>query len=306
MVVLVLVALPFVFYVSNRKGARDHNAFDRTVVWISAPVQWLVVNTLDGARSIWTRYIALIDVEAENEVLRQKNARLRGALAAQEEVRLENDRLRLVMGVRDRSSLVTTILAEVIGTSPTPLFRSLRVDRGTSDGVGLGAAVVSYDGVVGRVAAVAHSFADVMLLVDANHSVDVLVQRTRARARLHGTGRDGQLGVQAKYLARTADVEPGDFLITSGTGTVFPKGLRVGSVVAVEKAAFGLYQQAVIEPSVDFSRLEEVLIVPTGWPKATSFEDDTLEPEAPDSDSDLLEEGMSATGAPQNSEASLQ
>lgn len=269
---LILLALPFVFFVSNRKPTRDHNIVDRGIVWVSAPIQWAVVGIADGVSSVWHRYIALMGVEEDNVRLRRENARLREQLAEREEQGLENERLRSVLSVRERSPEVASIFAEVIGTSVSPLFRSIRVNRGTSDGVHLGAAVVNHEGVVGRVAGIAHSTADVMLLVDANQSVDVIVQRTRARARLYGTGRDGQLGLQVRYLARTADVAPGDVLVTSGTGSIFPKGLPVGTVVAVEKGAFGLYQSAVVEPTVDFGRVEEVLLIPDGWPRSTSFE----------------------------------
>ena len=80
LVVLVLLVLPFVFYVSNSKATRNHNVADRVVVFLSAPVQWLVVATLDGVTSVWRQYVALVGVEAENEELRAENARLREEL----------------------------------------------------------------------------------------------------------------------------------------------------------------------------------------------------------------------------------
>jgi rod shape-determining protein MreC len=272
--------LPLVFYVSNNKDAREHNAFDRAVLFVSAPVQWLVVAALDSLSSTWDRYIALVDVEAENETLRKDNERLSAALAQREEQRLENERLHYLLGLRDRSPEEHTLFARVIAISPTPLFRSVRIDRGSDDRVHVGAAVVSNSGVIGRVGAVGADWADVMLLVDANSSTDVLVQRTRARARVRGVGGDRDLGIKVEYLGRTEDVAPGDILITSGAGKIFPKGLRVGRVTSVERGAFGLYQAATVEPSADFRRLEEVMILLSGWPAETSFEADP-DPVAP-------------------------
>jgi hypothetical protein len=156
--------------------------------------------------------------------------------------------------------------------SPSPVFQSVRIDAGRHDGVTLGAAVVNYQGVIGRIAAVGEFHSDVMLLVDGNSSMDVLVQRTRARARVRGFGDDNHLGVEVQYFARTADVEPGDVLVTSGLGDVFPKGLRVGRVVSVERRAFGLYQHASVVPSVDFARLEMAMVILDGWAKTTDFE----------------------------------
>lgn len=272
LIVLALIALPFVLYVSNAKEVRDHNAIDRFVVLVSAPIQWLVTSTVDGVIDLWSRYVYLVGTEDKYLELAQENGRLRGELRAREELRLENERLRLLLGLRERAPEVRMAHARVIAESPTPLFRSIRVDRGSSDGVRVGAAVLGFEGLVGRVAALASGHADVMLLVDANSSTDVLVQRTRARARVRGAGDDGQLALEVQYLARTADVVPGDILITSGVGDIFPKGLSVGTVAATEQRAFGLYQGAQVQPSVDFTRLEDVMIVLGTWPEGTSFE----------------------------------
>lgn len=245
---------------------------DRVVVWISSPVQWVVVSTLDGISNAWSRYIALVGVEAENEQLRAKVAQLESELAKHLEQAKENQRLRLLLDLKDRAPDVPTVSARVVGTSPTPLFRSVRIDRGTDQGVHVGAAVVNHEGVVGRVAAVSGGWADVMLMVDANSSTDVRILRTRERARVRGLGEDEELNLRVEYLPRTEDVRPGDLLVTSGVGTVFPKGLLVGRVVSVEKRAFGLYQQAKVEPVVDFGRLEEVMVIPRGWPPDTRYE----------------------------------
>ncbi len=276
---LVLLILPFVFYLSNAKDSRDHNAFDRAVVFISSPVQWLVVHSLDGIASVWNGYIALVGVEEENVELRLRVAGLEALLSTRIEQTRENERLKLLLRLRDRSADVEPVSARIIATAPTPLFRSVRIDRGSDDGVHLGAAVVNYQGVVGRVAAVSGGWSTVMLLVDANSSTDVLVQRTRARARVRGTGGDGELGVRVEYLTRTEDVEPEDILITSGVGSVFPKGLRVGRVVSVTRGAFGLYQEAWVEPSVDFRRIEEVMVIRRGWSRSTDYESQDDDPE---------------------------
>jgi rod shape-determining protein MreC len=272
LIVLTLLTLPFVFYVSNAKEARDHNFFDKAVVTISAPVQWIVRGTVEGIINVWNRYVYLVGAEEQNLAMAEELGRLRGALSRDEEMRLENERLKSLLQVRQRATGVPMVHAQIIAMASTPLFRSVRLDRGTNDGVRVGSAVVNADGVVGRVAAVAMQWSDVMLLVDANSSTDVLVQRTRARARVRGFGGDRELGIQVEYLSRTADVEPGDVLVTSGVGEVFPKGLRVGRVTATETRSFGLYQNATIEPAVDIRKLEDVLVVVGRWPEGTTFE----------------------------------
>lgn len=269
---LLLLLLPFVFYVSNSKSVRDHNLLDRGVVMVSGPIQWVIVSTLDSVGQLWNHYVALMNLQEENERLKGENGQLTAELASREEQRHENERLRELVGLRDRAPDVKMIFAQIIATSPTPLFRSVRIDRGSRDGLELGAAVVSHEGVVGRVAALGESYADVMLLVDGNSSTDVLVQRTRARARVRGQGGDEGMGIEVQYLARTANVGPGDVLITSGLGKTFPKGLPVGRVVSIERRAFGLYQRATVQPSVDFSRIEVVWVIQKGYSTDATYE----------------------------------
>jgi rod shape-determining protein MreC len=265
--------VPAVLYLANAKSQREQNPLDRALIYVSSPVQWLTAATLDGVAGLWHHYVGLVGVQADNDRLRLENARLSRDLAAREEQRIENGRLRRLIGLTEKAPEVRMVYAHVIATSPSPLFRSVRIDRGERDGVRVGAAVLNEDGVVGRIAAATGGWADVLLLVDANSSTDVLVQRTRTRARVRGTGRDVHLGLHVEFLARSADVEPGDLLITSGTGTTFPKGLRIGTVMSVERGAFGLYQAASVEPRVDFGRLESVMVVTSEPGSETSFED---------------------------------
>ncbi|MBI3180189.1 MAG: rod shape-determining protein MreC [Deltaproteobacteria bacterium] len=208
----------------------------------------------------------------QNERLRAEVAALKEELRAVSEHRLENERLRLLVGLKEQASDVPMIAARVISTSPTPLFRAVRIDKGSRHGVQVGCAVVVHDGVVGRVAALSPFSSDVMLIVDTNSSIDVLVQRTRARARVRGEGGDHGLSLVTEHLARTEEVEPGDLLITSGAGESFPKGLAVGTVAELTRGAFGLYQHARAEPSVDLSRIEDVMVIPAGFPETASFE----------------------------------
>lgn len=283
---------------SNAKNPREQNPFDRVLVFVSGPIQWLTVATLDGTNYLWHSYINLISVQKDNDNLRIENAKLKRELAVVKEQRLENIRLRALLGLRQKVPQLQMLYAKVVAVSPTPMFRSLRIDRGLKDGVKVGAAVVNYDGVIGRIAIANESWSDVILLVDANSSTDVLVRRTRVRARIRGNGDDSQLSINVEALARSADIEPGDTIVTSGVGTTFPKGLTIGTVMGVKRGAFGLYQSAQLKPSVDFSRIEEVLVITSNFSSNTTFEDD---PEVSDSwgpliDTPAKETNISAVG----------
>ena len=262
LVAVALIALvPAVWLAAGGRGAEAYHLPARVVLGGLAPLQWAVRAVDGGVRQVARRYVALMGVQRDNEVLRRDQARLEAQVAAGEEVALENHRLRDLLGLQARAGPLATASAEIIAVSPSPLFRSIRIGRGRRHGLHPGAAVMTHAGVVGRVAGLGDYFADVMMLVDGASSVDVVVQRTRARARVRGTGGDGSMDFATQYLARAAEVEPGDLLVTSGLGGTFPRGLSVGTVTTIRRPAFGLYQEAEVRPSVDFRRLEEVLVV---------------------------------------------
>src|SRR5207247_9702217 len=149
------------------------------------------------------------------------------------------------------------LTARVIGRDATGLARTLTIDRGESAGVARGAAALAPAGVVGQVFLVSRHAARVLLVSDHNSGVDVLVQRTRARGIVQGTI---EAGCVLKYVKRTEDVQVGDELVTSGMDGIFPKGLPVGRVVAIDKRGQGLFQSAEVAPRVDVDQLEEILV----------------------------------------------
>ncbi len=262
MVVCVLVAISTIIYFSQRHDSvRVSSWFDETIVTLTAPFSWIGSFTAQGVGGVWSSYVMLVNTEADNKRLLAENDVLKRELVQREEIQLENARLNALLGLQHKLPNTQMIVAHVIASSPSTLYRSIRIDRGTSDGIRLGAAVLSHEGVVGRIGAVTRHFSDVILVVDPNSSIDVLVQRTRAWARIRGSGTRMDPGIRVEYLRRTDDVAPGDQFITSGRGSVFPKGIPVGQVREVEHGAFGLYQYADVTPVADFSRLETVMVV---------------------------------------------
>jgi rod shape-determining protein MreC len=153
---------------------------------------------------------------------------------------------------------VAMIPAEVIAYSPSAWFRTIVVNKGRQDGVKKGMPVVTWEGVVGKVIKTSTDSSIILLIIDRNSSVDAMVQRNRRRGIFEG---DGGPRCQLRYVPRTDDIKVGDFIVTSGLGGVFPKGLFLGKVVRVEKKKYGLFQEIEASPGVDFSRLEEVMVI---------------------------------------------
>ena len=156
-----------------------------------------------------------------------------------------------------------TVGARVIATDATPYFRTITVDRGTGDDVRPDLAVIAPRGIVGRVIGLPGArAAQVQLLIDRNAAAGALIERTRAAGVVVGT--DDAAALRMDYVSNLEDVVDGDVVVTSGTDDIYPKGFVLGLVTSVERGT-GLYKAIQVDPVVDFSRLEDVLIVMTPW-----------------------------------------
>ena len=230
-------------------------------VWatgIISPFQKLSVHSGEGVRGIWRNYIDLIHVRQQNDQMKQEIDRLR-----LEQVRLQQDaeqgkRLRSLMGFREQY-VDTTVAAQVIGTSGTDLSRVIYIDRGTRDGIEPGMAVITPDGIVGKVSRADKSTSQVLLITDPMSGAGVLFERLRLNGVLKGTnsGYPEVLNVMADEK-----VQAGDTIVTTGGDKVFPKGLPVGTVLNVfpdrERDPFLAIR---VKPAVNLGRLEEVLVI---------------------------------------------
>lgn len=173
------------------------------------------------------------------------------------EMALANERLQKLLQFREKISS-SVITAEVVGQDPSSWFRSVTINKGERDGVRKGMAVISPEGVIGQILKTSPNYSTVLLITDYNSAIDSIVQRTRAKAIIEGKGENR---CQLKYLLRTEEVTVGDIVVTSGLSGNFPKGLMVGEIRKVDKKGQGVFQYAELTPSVDLTKLEEVLVI---------------------------------------------
>lgn len=242
----------------HRREPGKLSPFEQIIYGVSRPLQWTLTTGVNGIRSFWEGYIHLVNVQKENRVLRKRVRKLEQRITDYQELKAFNDRLRRLLEFKSRFER-PTVAAQVIGDESTGWFRTLLIDKGLGHGVERGLPVVAPDGIVGQTMECAGGTSKVLLIIDRNSAVDVMIQRTRTRGVLEGTGA-GNVCVM-KYVARRADVLVGDRVITSGLGGIYPKGLLVGRVTSIRREGYGLFQKVEVASHVDFHRLEEVLIV---------------------------------------------
>jgi len=223
----------------------------------AAPVQQGFDRLTRKLVGIWESYIMLVNVDRENRELREQIRRLKHEINSYREESLENRRLRELLDFKRRVDTLM-IPAEVVGRDPSDWYRSIIIDKGSRSHVRKDMAVVSYEGIVGRVISASPNYAKILLILDRNSAVSAVIQRTRARSILSGTGENYCL---LKYVAPSEDVRVGDAVISSGLNGIFPKGLLLGAVVRVDYRPGELFQTIRVAPAVDVYTLEEVMVL---------------------------------------------
>lgn len=215
---------------------------------------------VDGTQNFWGNYVGLRGVRAENEQLRARLADLEVRLQEQRALGARTVRLQELLDLKTSATL-PTVAAEVIGGNPNPGMRTITIGRGSADGVRTNMAVIAPKGVVGRVIGepAAHA-ARVQLIIDRDAALGAIVERSRSGGMVVGVEVDPPLRMD--LVSSLSDVKAGDMVVASGVDGIYPKGYTIGQVEKAERGG-GLYLAVTVRPAVDFSSLDDVLVVLT-------------------------------------------
>jgi rod shape-determining protein MreC len=245
-------------------GGGGASLLQRSVFTLLTPFERAVSGSVRGVREAWRGYLDLRGVRQENLRLNERLQTLERLLQEKQEKVREGERLRELLKLRD-SLRLDTIGAEVVAREGLPWFRSILVNQGSHAGVTLNSAVLTPLGVVGRVVAVGPKAARIQLLLDRDCAVGTLVGEQRVATLVQGQVGLSEAGTSdliMKYVPALTELRAGDAVVASGDDGIYPKGFPVGRVRAVGQPT-GLFREVLVQPAVDFGRLEEVLIVKT-------------------------------------------
>jgi rod shape-determining protein MreC len=199
----------------------------------------------------------------ENQQLQSENDVLRQRLRALDETVRENQRLQRLLDMKGRVSQ-RTVAARVIGRDASNWFKSIQIDRGLQDGIQPDMPVATAGGLVGKTVAVTKGESRVLLLSDPTCKVSALVGDSREPGVVAGAAVafSRQPYLEMTYVDRAADIQPGQQVISSGLGGIFPKGILIGTVLQAQlDSETGMYQDLEVEPAVDLRRVEEVIVI---------------------------------------------
>lgn len=254
---LSLLTVSFLLMSMDVKKRGNLSKLDEALIESASVAQRGIASSYQLGKDVWFGYIYLTGLREENMRLRKEVAELKEQVNGMRESTLENQRLKELLAFKEDTGY-RTLTARVIGTDPTSLFKTITIGKGSVNGIRKNMAVVTNDGVVGRVLSLSANSSKVLLITDRNSNADAIIQRSRDRG--IAEGREPDL-LQLKYLPRSADVTEGDLIVTSGVGGVFQKGLVIGTVLRIDKKEGGIFQYVEINPVVNFSKLEEVLVI---------------------------------------------
>ena len=257
-ITVVIMLLAFCVIGLSLSGKRGRTSYGSSVaIYFVAPFQKGFTHSIRFVKNLWRHYFFLASVAKTNDALKRELSHATERVNQCNETELSNARLRSLLNFRETINR-QVVAAEVISKDPSPWFKSILIDKGSSDGLKKGVPVVIPEGVVGLVTDISTHYSKVLLVVDQNSAVDALVQRTRARGIIKG-GTAGRC--LFKYVLRKHDIVESDIVVSSGLDGVFPKGLRVGTVSNVTRRNSGIFQEVTVIPYVDFEKLEEVLVI---------------------------------------------
>lgn len=258
-VVVALALISLIKYTGfERPFLNSTEAFFRELL---APVQGAVMKAASKVDSFFNAAFSFMKLRSENERLKKVIEDLKEENAVLKEYREENIRLKRLLDLKETlNEHYSLTAARVIGRNPENWYSTLTIDKGFRDGIRKNMPVISDRGLVGRIASVSANTSEVLLITDREGAVAAMIQQTRTPGVVEGLGPNTD-ELQLIHLPYDAPVGKNQVVITSGLGGVFPKGLRIGYVKGVYPEANGLMKRAVIEPFVDFDRLEEVMII---------------------------------------------
>lgn len=248
-------------------GSRTLTFVESAAGGILQPIQSFASRASGAIISFVRNTFNTTDADLENQQLKVYITQLQESVAELDALRKENQRLKDLLNYTEATPELEYVSGVVIGRSQGVWFDTFTLNIGRTSGVEKDMPVVNGNGLVGRVSAVGATYCKVVTIIDSSMSVSVMVERTRDMGMARGLLEAGNEldTLELYYLPTDTDLMPGDKIVTSGVGGIYPKGLIVGEVREVSRTG-AIERNATVTPSVDFRHIEEVMVV-VGMPQ---------------------------------------
>ncbi|TMK54226.1 MAG: rod shape-determining protein MreC [Actinobacteria bacterium] len=258
LVILIVASLAIITIDYRDKGNGPFERIGHVALTILSPIQHGLVTIFRPVGNFFAGFTEVPTLRSRVSTLQRQVAELRAGQNTVAEIERENESLRKLLGIRDRYNL-NTVAAQVIGVSPSNFERTVFIDRGSRAGVKKDMPVIAGDGLVGRVIRVGPSTSEILLLIDRTSAVASRVVPSGETGLLEG---DGSEDTKLELFNPDAKLGVGDRVVTSGYDRgLYPPGIPIGTVVSAPPAQSNLSRVVAIQPYVDFSSLDYVLLI---------------------------------------------
>ncbi len=261
MALIIIFSLALMHY--TKFGRAGASPMESVLKDFLAPAQGLAMNLGHRLRGLVSLPFDLFNAADENQLMKKQIIELEGRMRQYEELRAENERLKKLLDFKTGVAPVKgyeLVAAAVIGRDPGNWFGTITINKGSGEGMIPNMTVINEQGLVGRIVSVTRNTAEVLLITDSRSGVAALVQENRVPGMVEGVASSpGQ--VRMVHIPIGSDVSRGQAVVTSGFGSLYPKGIPIGWTLESDKEPSGLFNRAVIVPYVDFNRLEEVMVI---------------------------------------------
>lgn len=261
--VVIVLSLVFIVFIGLTASKRDRvGIFEGVVGNVLNPVQKYLYIGGQRVNNLFSFIANISNIKQENDALKANNLELENKLVEYEATKAENEKLREMLDFKSENNQYSYLGANVIGKSSGNWYDVFIIDRGSNQGVKKYYPVVTGRGLVGQVMEVGPNWSKVLSVVDERSRVSGAISRTGEQGMIQGVSDlNGGKNLRMLYLPANADVQQGDFIVTSGISKFFPKNIKIGVVAEVvdDKAEF--VKSVTVEPEVDFNKLEEVFVI---------------------------------------------
>ena len=252
----VLSAMLLAAIIFTATGRTRPTPIDGVIGGVISPVQRFFYGTGEFFEKTFGSLFKIKNAIKENEQIKLELAKLQEQNRQLYQLAIENEQLRSILQFKDNNPQYSYIGANITGKDPGNWFDTFTIDKGTSHGVAVNDAVITGEGLVGRIIESGANYSKVLSIIDERSSVSILVNRTRDIGIVSGTTDSDLVAI----MPLEADIIKGDEIISSDFST-FPKGLFIGKVKSVTKEEYKLHKMVLIEPAVDFKRLEQIFVI---------------------------------------------
>lgn len=255
--VVILIVMGF----SSRKDSKI-NYGSNIISVVLSPFQQFIDYSFSGIGGFFTHFGDAKKLKEENEKLKEKIVLLENQIQQLTEYENENKKLKEALNIKEQFDDYLPLGSNIIGKDMGNWFNVFTIDRGSKDGVSNDFAVITHKGLVGRVISTGLMSSKVISIIDEGSSVSARIFKTKDLVVVKGDLKLKEQGFcKMEYIPPDVDIAVGDRIVTSGLGGIYPKGITIGKVVEIRRKTSEINRYAIIEPSVDFKRLEAVFVL---------------------------------------------